>query len=650
MSLEIQVYPASATVKTTTTKSVATEVCDSGSSLIPVNIDCSLCSIGFPQSGGTVGITFFGPFCEDNSYPEPSTWLGPQMKMAGWQCPDPGFNAEPDPNQWKAIGYFSGVVHNETCYRKYRFISTLSALAPSKISVSVVVQTLIDNGNGTSSWVGYSSFSDNLTEIYNSNTSVYRVRNFNSPNFIPITVSNSGGKGDPVSYAKIMVILLSMRNGCDGFDNQPPTCGFWDGSRWLTCLQAFVKTRTDTTIRGFGQLGFRTPNCGSPTSNYCECDEFTLTAISPNTGNAYYNNTNDFFIDYGVLGIAGGVESIGAVQQIQFGRVGDFVMGGIVNIAVKMIGGSIYCCTNDGTGWVCSSPTVVQANSPHIMLYQPAGKDYDLIIYGMQFPNPNILSEQCSGSGQVPSPSPNDPYWCVGSECVQSPVQPSGARAGPYGLLAECNAYCVLGQIPYWCWYGKCVQRITQPTGSTGPFANSSACGNGGCGPEVMVYTCNASGNCQQTPKWAAIQDDLEYWNTLELCQQNCVQKWYCASDGNCYQWTKTTAPPWATSGPYSTQTACQSNCVPVVGSTVYQSNYEEPTTQIHEPITENQSEIIKRIKLPCIHLGESITGTNKMGCGSCHTHKCSIHGECKKFDSSGQFKQCITCEDYSNG
>ena len=647
MSLEIQILPASSSVETTSNFNVATDVCGEDS-LIPVNIDCSLCAIGFPQFGGTIGITFYGPICDQNTTPAASKWLGESMKMATWKCPNPGENSEPSANIWKAIGYFDGIKKNDTCYNKYKFVATLTALNQSKINVSVSVYVLNENLSGNV-WEGYTTFGENLTEVVNLDTTRYRIRNFSSPQFLPISTSSAANPGDPVDYAKIIVIMNSMRGGCDSFDFSLPTCGLWNGTRWLTCLQAFVKTRNSTNVRAFGQLGFRKLNCGAA-GNYCECDEFTLSSLSPPNGTAEYNNDFQFFQDYGVLGIGGGVEAVGTVQQIQFGRVGDNQMGGVINIAVKMISGNIYCCTNDGSGWVCGTPNVVQNNSPHIMLYQPIGKDYDVLLYAMQFPNENILSTECSSGGDIPPPSVNDPYWCVGEECVKSALQPSGARAGPYGSLNDCNAYCVSGQIPYWCWYGKCVQRITQPTGSTGPFANSSACANGGCGPEVMVYTCNASGNCQQTPKWAAIQDDLEYWNTLELCQQNCVQKWYCASDGNCYQWTKTTAPPWATSGPYNTQAACQSNCVPVVGSTVYQSNYEEPTTQIHEHITENQSEIIKRIKLPCIHLGESITGTNKMGCGSCHTHKCSIHGECKKFDSSGQFKQCITCEDYSNG
>lgn len=544
----------------TTSVNVATEVCDEGTSLIPVNIDCSLCNMGFPQAGGTLGLTFFGPYCDNNTYPNPSVWLRPEMKMFGWKCPDPGLNAEPDPNTWRAIGEFDGVVHDNTCYRKYRVIATLTALAPSKIFVSVTVQTLVQNQNGTASWVAYTSFGEQLTEIYNANTSVYRVRNFNSPNFLPITVTEDGGKGDPVSYAKITVIMLSMRTGCDGFDNGPPTCGFWNGSRWLTCLQAFVKTRTDTTIRGFGQLGFRTANCGSPGSAYCECDEFTLTGIAPNTGNAFYNNTNDFFTDYGVLGIAGGVEAVGTVQQIQFGRVGDSVMGGIVNIAVKLINNVIYCCTNDGSGWVCGNTTVVQNNSPHILLYQPNGKDYDVLLYAMQFPNPNILSEDCSSSGQIPPPSENDPYWCVNGECVQSFLQPVNAQSGPYLTIEECEIYCVAEETPYWCLYGNCVQSPTQPDpAATGPYTSPGQCVTNCPGPAEMVWRCTDAG-CGTLSRSGAIMGGYTYYLTEAACNEACPIEFYCV-ENVCQQYAVGSPPASFSSGPFITIGDCYIEC-----------------------------------------------------------------------------------------
>jgi hypothetical protein len=599
MSNQIEIQPASASVTTTVTKSVATEVCDTGNSLIPVNIDCSLCALGFPQYGGTIGITFYGPVCEPNSTPIPSEWLGASMKMSAWKCPDPGPDAEPSSNTWKTIGYFDGVKKDDTCYRKYRFIATLNALGPSRISVSVSVQTLVSNLDGSASWAGYTSFASEMKEVVNLDTTKYRIRNFSTPEFISISPSQSGGVGDPVSYVKMIVIMNSMRQGCDSYDYGLPTCGFWDGNRWITCLQAFVKTRSTTTIRAFGQLGFNPKNCGT-SGNYCGCDQFTLTALSPPTGTAEYNNTNDFFSDYGVLGIAGGVEAVGVVQQIQFVNVGETTMGGIVKVAVKFINGSIYACTNDGSGWVCGQPTVVKANSPHIMIYQPYGKDYDLILYGMQFPNPNILSDQCSQNGGIPAPSPNDPFWCVSGECVKSFLQPSGSNGGPYGSLIDCEARCVDG-LPYWCWYGHCLQRSAQPVGSTGPFNNASECG-GSCGDLEIVYTCRPDGVCFGIPKWSAVNDGIPYYNTQQECVANCVLRWYCGSDGNCYESAEIN-PAWSTSGPYANQQLCDNNCSPVM-----QMSYSNEIKYEDKEKIETKNIILERIKIPCINRGKRIS------------------------------------------
>jgi hypothetical protein len=91
---------------------VGTDVCADLPPLVPASLDCSLCTLGFPQFGGRVGIAFYtGQPCPATSLePTPSTWLNGMYTSYGQlKCQQPGFNAEPNPGLFVAEGYFSGV-------------------------------------------------------------------------------------------------------------------------------------------------------------------------------------------------------------------------------------------------------------------------------------------------------------------------------------------------------------------------------------------------------------------------------------------------------------------------------------------------------------------------------------------------------------
>ncbi len=179
---------------TTYNQNVAQNVCGELPVTIPVNIDCSLCAIGFPQAGGMIGINFFGPRCIAGADPSPSYWLGFNTKMAQWKCPNPGQDAEPEPNTWVATGFFGGA-SSGGCSNQYRFDATLVALNSSQISISVSVKVLAQTA-GVWSWQSYMSWSETLTEIVNADTTRYRGRAFASPDFISVTPSSVGGTGD----------------------------------------------------------------------------------------------------------------------------------------------------------------------------------------------------------------------------------------------------------------------------------------------------------------------------------------------------------------------------------------------------------------------------------------------------------------------
>lgn len=367
-------------------QNVASNVCGDLPPTIPVNIDCSLCAIGFPQAGGMIGVTFYGPICPPSATPSPSFWLGFEEKTAQFKCINPGQDNEPNPNVWVAESLFSGV-SGGSCANQYKLRAVLTALNTTQISVSVTIYVLVP-GTGGNVWAVYSTWSETLTETPSLDTTPYRGRAFSSPTYKAITVNQNGGKGDPVSFARINVGLISMRVGCGSTGNAvPDTCGFWDGSQWLTCLRGFVKSTNNTLVRDFTQFGFNTATCGVTDS--CGCDTITLTTTTPPTGTCTFNSPA-FAATYGLLGLPGGIEAVGAVQQVQHA---PGVQG--IDIIVKQIGnGVIYICTNDnGAGWVISAANVAKAQSPVILTATRA--TFQVWLYALNFPNDQILPVDC---------------------------------------------------------------------------------------------------------------------------------------------------------------------------------------------------------------------------------------------------------------
>jgi hypothetical protein len=543
---------------TTTNVNVARNMCGDIPPTVPVNIDCSLCEIGFPQAGGQISIQFFGPICTPATTPSPSLWLGYEPKYAQFQCPNPGQGEELDPNTWQATGYFAGA-ETGGCAQQYKFVANLTAVAESQINLSVTVYVLKPTTGGNH-WEVYCSWSETLYEIANLDTTRYRSRAFQTPGHKSITVNEVGGKGDPVSYIKTTLGMYSMRVGCDSTANAvPDTCGFWDGDQWLTCLRGFVKSTSDTSIREFTQLGFNGATCGSG-GTYCTCDTITLTSVGPSVGTTTYNTDASFVTTYGVLGLPGGLEAVGARQQIQ---IAQGTTCGIQIVVKQVSGGVIYICTNDnGAGWVVSAATVSQTNSPRILTATRTG--FDIYLYALNFPNDQILADDCSSGGDYPV-SGGKWYCTYERGCIQSPVQPEDASAGPFDLEANCiSSGCEEGTYDpdtYWCLYGTCVQSPIAPTGySSGPHALQADCITA-CGEDPdMVWICGIDSGCSLITKGEAIMLGYAYYSSEELCQESCPSQYWCTSEG-CVQWWGGGIPAGAISGPYALLTSCEEYC-----------------------------------------------------------------------------------------
>ena len=455
---------------TTYIQSVASNVCGDTPPGIPVNIDCSLCPIGFPQAGGQIGISFFGPICPPATDPSPSKWLGFEEKTAQFKCINPGQNAEPDPNRWQAIGYFASISGPGGCAQQYKWVAALQALNNTQITVTVTVFVLVPTTGGNT-WTTYLTWTETLTETPSVDTTKYRSLSFSSPTFYSISVNEIGGKGDPVSYAKMNVGMFSMRVGCGSVGNAiPDVCGFWDGSQWLTCFRGFIKSTSSTAIRGFTQFGFNSLTCAA--SDACGCDTITLTGLSPVTGTCVFN-TSSFASTYGVLGLPGGIEAVGAVQQVQHAPA---VSG--IDVIVKQIGGGvIYICTNDsGAGWICTPAVVSQSNSPRILT--ATRSNFVVYLYTLNFPNPELLPEEC-----------------------YTPVS-----EGTYPLFESSEVPERLAQEPVKIAVPVEIRRIHAPCANLGPLIEGS--NENGCGSSYK-YKCSVFGECKLVDPSGKVQQCL---------------------------------------------------------------------------------------------------------------------------------------------
>lgn len=543
----------------TTEIEVARNMCGDIPPTVPVNIDCSLCLMGFPQAGGQISIQFFGPICAPSTTPSTSKWLGIEPKYAQFECPNVGQNDELDPNKWQATGYFGGLATDTGCAQQYKFVAQLEAISETQVQIDIEVFVLKPTTGGNH-WESYVSWSETLNEIANLDTTRYRSRAFQTPGYKSITVAEVGGLGDPVSYVKTTLGMFSMRVGCDSLNNAvPDTCGFWDGTQWLTCLRGFIKSTSDNSIREFTQLGFNGSTCGSG-GTYCLCDTITLTTTSPVAGTTTYNTDASFVTTYGVLGLPGSIEAVGAKQQLQISKGTDC---GISVVVKQVNGGSIYICTNDnGAGWVCSVATVSQSNSPRILTATRTG--FDVYLYALNFPNTEILAEECSDGGEYPT---SGGYWYCTYErgCVQSPVQPDDASAGPFEDETNCiSSGCEEGTYDpdtYWCLYGTCVQSPVAPTGySSGPHALQADCITA-CGEDPeMVWICGIDSGCSLIAKGEAIMLGYPYYASEELCQDSCPSQFWCTDDG-CVEWWGGGIPPGAIFGPFASLGGCLDDC-----------------------------------------------------------------------------------------
>jgi ribosome modulation factor len=265
---------------------VGTDICGDLEPLVNTSLDCSMCTIGFPQFGGQVGLAFYSSeFCPTTAIePNASVWLnGWYTSLGQLKCKQPGFNAEPDPGLFIAEGYFNGVSYtnpqtNNTASHQFRWRVEMRPVDHYTVGIIYHVWVL---GPGAV-WHTYTQGGFNAHEVLGPNDDAsipYRSRQF-----VPGTGTQFlNWKGETANYPpaanpdKGDVYTTAPGNGdlpSPPFPADTPEgmSFYWDGSSWQTGgfttrwdyekirasdgqpygIRRFIQTPINTTYAGFG--------------------------------------------------------------------------------------------------------------------------------------------------------------------------------------------------------------------------------------------------------------------------------------------------------------------------------------------------------------------------------------------------------------
>jgi len=526
--------------------SVARDVCGDIIPTVPVNIDCSLCGLGWPQASGEIMFNLFrGNDCAgsasgllgDYSYWLNGAYLPGRFRF---QCRNPGADAEPNPNEWIAGGEFGWG-------GTWRIDCILAVLSKTSVKVEGSIRWLNPATMKLEVWTTFSKVmdEDNPQGI----TDPRRHRVFKSGR-VPITPNAaSGGAGDPVTGIEFVLGTRPLIIGCG-----TELCSMWDGAHYYTCFRAEV---TDTGgLPALSQMGKSQFPCGGRDQfgqfqPWCNCDRITLRSDGRHESAA--NADPAFIAEYGHVGSP----PFNAVQQVQVG-------GGL--LVKRWPGTSTRIWTQDAAGnWVEGVWTVSQEFGPTIWTVTFGSPVFRTAkLYSLAFPSPNILPDACA-----PDPAPPEPgtfqWWCVDGTCIQSNVWPPNSTSGPHADLFTCLASGCEPPPPkkWYCANGVCGEYEAAPPGATsGPHDTKAEC-EASCQPPPpeSKWYCVA-GNCQQSESMPPGATGGPY-NTQQDCQLVCSPPppvpWWCAT-GTCIQ---STPDPGGGVGPFTTEQECKAQCQP---------------------------------------------------------------------------------------
>lgn len=452
---------------------IAADICGQESPSIPISIDCSLCTLGWPMRGGTVGLRVYGPRCDGPDQPPvDSYWIPSQGGiglMFGVRCANPGDNREPNPGEWIFFGDIQGArtpgeVNDENyCQNNYRIRGRITATQSTGAPQVIISDTYIQSLDAAGAWHTYIQIpTQQLSEDANADTTPYRERRYIS-DYIPVTPALVGGEGDPISFMKLHLILQAFKYGCGGNEtNIDPLCGMFRDGAWHTCFRAHIQNDIvdgyDAVIGDFEQLGFNPEPCGRQNERFCGCDVIERNQFGVFV--AQNNRTQDFINLFANVGVPGETDA-NSIQQIQVGSGGT--------IAVKSVnGGPLYLVYRYSPTEVEVAPigAPVQAHSPTI--YKIELSRVKVWLYTMRFPSPSILPGECGGD------DPPRTLMEVAAPSARESIEPEPQVSPDLKRI---------------------IQRISVPCVNLGDYLESlESCG---CNKANVLRSCSLHGKCR---------------------------------------------------------------------------------------------------------------------------------------------------------
>ena len=561
---------------------VGTEICADLPALIDTSLDCSLCTIGFPQFGGRFGVSFHtSNFCVVGGVePSPSVWInGMYTQFGQLKCKQPG-DSEPDPGLFAGIGQFSGIgytnpVTGRGSSHKFRYTVDVRPTSEYTLDVNWICQVI----GPRSIWHPYSALRFEMVEVLgpNDDPSIpYRNRMY-----APTSgTSYTRWKGETYSYpppagAKGDIYTTEWSKALQYLPAPfPPQTGggmafMWNGDKWAEYgfltrwdiekkradngqsinLRTHVPIAVDTSIAGAGDgitsamfiLGLESmrEGCGGGGNSFPACGMWFPT-LNDSYGSGWHTCFRVITQPDGGLPwfttIGADTPDCGKVFRVDDGTIQYGPFCGCDKLE-KTVHGKWRSLKNDDLP--CYFPEVVTIGVP--------GEDTATVQEIQTNGTGSIVVKQLDG-GKI--------WACHGIATGEDPASPNKCSLMDWEFVEVTSDKVVATGSPY-------VYKLRFESHKLTMWLHSLRFPS----DPIMPDAC-----APQTPpawKWKCVNGKCEpaadgQYKTLDECQKACEtpppKKWWCVG-GTCVE--SVTPPVGNTGGPWDTADECSSSCKP---------------------------------------------------------------------------------------
>lgn len=574
---------------------VGTEICADLPPLIDTSLDCSLCTIGFPQFGGRFGVSFYTDnFCPTDAVePQASIWMnGWYTNFGQLKCQQPGPEDEPDPGLFVARGQFSSVGYvnpltGRGSSHKFRFTTEIRPTSEYTMSVKWICEVL----GPRSVWQPYSSLTFSVVEVlgpHDDATLPYRGRMYvpeNATTYVrwkgetrSYPPSASPAKGDIYTTDWSRTVSPPLTFLPPPF---PPNTPFgwafmWDGKKWQGAgslsrwdieriradtgepipMSRFVPISVNTSIAGFGDgitaakftLGLESmrEGCGGGGNQFPLCGMWFPLKGDTHPG-AWHTCFRVIMEPDGGLPffstIGADTPDCGKVFRVSDGTIQYGPFCGCDKV-VKTVHGKWEAQKNDDLP--CYFPEVVTIGVP--------GEDVATVQEIQTNGTGSLVVKQLDGGkiwachGIATGEDPNSQHKCslMDWDFCEVTADKVVATGSPYVYKLRFEKH----KLTMW------LHALRFPSDPIMPV---------GCGPhefDSWLWWCvNSEPLASKTRPPAATSGPFK---TLAECIAQCVpaypKKWYCVNN-SCGEYDY--EPAGFTSGPHDTEADCQAGCQP---------------------------------------------------------------------------------------